>query len=213
MNCKLITTASDYSKTEMLRKSLDKYEWPYHIIVHEWNGFMGKISETYNYLMQNPDITHFFYSDSYDTIVLDTMENTIKKIKDFDCIIMSAERACYPHPEKAVLYPECESPFKYVNGGGWFCNAEVFKIAVRTNNLALLNDQVFFTDLYLNHPEYVKLDYNCEVFQTIAFCPDDNFRIWEMNDFDIVHNTVTKTYPTFFHGNGHTPMTEFYKLI
>jgi len=207
------------SKTEMLRKSLEKYNWDSVFIAHEWRGFGDKILKTYEYLKQHPEITHFFYSDSYDTIVLDTMENTLSKIKDFDCILMSAERACYPHPEKTILYPENLSPWKFVNGGGWFCNSEVFKLAVETNPLTVSTvDQVWFTDLFLDHPEYVKLDYDCEVFQTIAFCEESDFSttMRTNNPEGIpseVYNRVTKTFPTFIHGNGHTPMTKFYELI
>ena len=215
---KLITTASDISKTDMLQKSLNKYGWDYEILVHKWEGFGCKILETYKYLKNNPDIKYFFYSDSYDTIVLDTMENTLKKIKDKDCILLSAERGCYPHPEKEARYPKHDSPWHFVNGGGWFCNSEIFKMAVETNPLTTYDvDQVWFTDLFLNHPEYVKLDYDCDVFQTIAFCPESDFILTKTdylgNELGKVINSVNKTLPTFVHGNGHTPMTEYYKLI
>lgn len=57
----------------------------------------------------------------------------------------------------------------------------------------------------------IKLDYNCDVFQTIAFCPESDFNIVGFED--AVYNNITDTMPTFIHGNGHTPMTEYYKLI
>ena len=213
MKCKLITTASDISKTDMLQKSLKKYGWDYEILVHKWEGFGDKILKTYQYLKNNPDINYFFYSDSYDTIVLDTMENTLNKIKDKDCILMSAERGCYPHPEKESLYPKHDSPWHFVNGGGWFCNSEIFKKAVETNPLQSYDvDQVWFTDLFLNHPEYVNLDYECDVFQTIAFCPKSDFTI-VTDPVQFVQNMITGSQPTLIHGNGHTPMTEYYKLI
>ena len=122
---------------------------------------------------------------------------------------MSAERACYPHTEKAILYPDNSSPFKYVNGGGWFCSSKVFIKAVELHPLTHDEvDQVWFTDLFLKHPEFVELDYNCEVFQTIAFCPESDFEIGER-----VRNTIHNTYPTFIHGNGHTPLTPFLKTL
>ena len=208
MNIKLITTASDYSKTEMLRKSLAKFGWEYIILTHEWRGFGDKILKTYEYLKEHPEITHFFYSDSYDTIALQTMDYALSQIKDKDIILMSAERACYPHPEKEARYPKHDSPWHFVNGGGWFCNSDIFKMAVETNPLTHETvDQVWFTDLYLNHPEYVKLDCECKVFQSIAFSPETDFDLYRYK------NNVTKTYPTYWHGNGHTPMTELYKLI
>jgi len=205
MKCKLITTCSDITKTELLQQSLKKHGWDYHIIVHDWLGFGDKIIKTYEYLIANPDITHFFYSDAYDTISVNTMEYALSQVKDKDLILMSAERACYPHPDKATLYPECKTPFKYVNGGGWFCNAQCFIEAVNANPLTVeTNDQVWFTDLFLKYPQYVKLDSNCNVFQTIAFCSDTDFEL-----SDKILNTVTKTKPVFIHGNGHTSLDKF----
>lgn len=216
MKCKLITTCSDISKTSILQKSLKKHGWDYHIIEHHWRGFGDKILKTYDYLKANPDITHFFYSDAYDTLATDTMEVALSGIKDTTKILMSAERGCYPHPEKEARYPKHESPFHFVNGGGWFCPSDVFIKAVDSNPLDYTTvDQAWFTDLFLNHPEYVLLDYNCEVFQTIAFCPDSDFVFDDMRSegTDFVLNTVTNSKPIFIHGNGHTPLTRFLHLI
>jgi len=212
MKCKLITTASDMSKTAMLQKSLIKFGWDYHIIQHEWTGFGNKLIQTYNYLVANPDITHFFYSDSYDTIVLDTMDEALSRVKDFDCLLMSAERACYPHPHKEPFYPALKdpnNPFKFVNGGGWFANSQVFQSLYKYNVPTVETvDQVWFTDRYLSQTPLVKLDSDCNIFQTIAFCPDDNFILT-----DKVFNTITKTFPIFLHANGHTPYDKFKALI
>lgn len=206
MKCRLITTASELKRTELLQTTLKRYNWDYHIITHSWQGFGDKILKTAEYLKANRDITHFFYSDSYDTLAFDTMEVALSRITNFDCILMSGERACYPHPDKAVRYPEHNSPFKYVNGGGWFCNSEVFLKAVKDYPLTQETvDQVWFTDLFLNRPDIVKLDYNCEIFQTIAFCPEDNFGIIEGKVF----NTITKTFPIFVHANGKTNYDRF----
>jgi hypothetical protein len=209
MKCILITTASDINKTLTLQRSLKKYGWDYHIITHEWQGFGDKILKTYEYLKANPSITHFFYSDSYDSIVTKSMEEAFISIKDYDCILMSAERGCYPHPDKEKLYPKHESPFHFVNGGGWFCNAEVFKRAVQSNPLTVNTvDQVWFTNLFLNNPEYVKLDYECNTFQTVAFCPDSDFIIG-----NTIYNTITNSFPAFIHGNGHTPIDKFLTIL
>lgn len=218
MKIKLLTTCStpDLHKCEKLEISLKKHGWDYEIIQHTWKGFGDKLLETYSYLKRHPDITHFFYTDAWDTIVTKTMADTLLKIKDFDKILLSAERGCYPHPEKATLYPDSGSPFNYVNGGGWFCNASIFCALIETYPLTPeVVDQVWLTDLFLNNPDTVQLDTTCEVFQTIAFCPEDNFKIhgryWGVPTDNVVRNTLTNTYPTFLHGNGHTPMTRFYE--
>lgn len=209
MNCKFITTASDIPKCAQLKRSLEYFGWPYHFIEHEWRGFGDKVLKTYEYLKANPDITHFFYSDAWDTFALSTMEEALRKIPNKDIILFSAERACYPHGEKAVLYPETDSPWKYLNGGGWFASSELFCKMVEAVTPHFTDvDQVYFTDRFLEGTHGIVLDNNCTVFQTIAFCPD--------SDFDLKAkpiNTVTKTTPTFWHGNGHTPMPHIYKLL
>ncbi len=52
-----------------------------------------------------------------------TMEEALSRVPSMDCIFFSTEKACYPHPDKATLYPESDSPWKYINGGGWFANS------------------------------------------------------------------------------------------
>jgi len=215
---KLLTTCSqgEVNKCERLIKSLEYHGWDYHIITHHWGGFGDKILETYKYLKANPDIEFFLYTDAWDTFTTKPAHITEKELvfhKISTGILLSAERGCYPHPEKAVLYPQVDSPFKYVNGGGWFCNAKSFCELVEANPLTRETvDQVWFTDLYIKYHEtgIVKLDTDCRIFQTIAFCPEYNFIITKN---ERVINTVTGTLPSFIHGNGHTPLTQFESLI
>jgi len=209
MKCKLITTTSSLKNCYHLKRSLDYFGWDYHFIEHTWKGFGDKILETYKYLKANPDITHFFYSDAWDTMAFGTMEEALKQIPDKDVILFSAERACYPHPDKAEKYPYNMSPWHFLNGGGWFASSELFcKMVDRYPLDSVTVDQVYFTDRFLDQDSEIELDYDCKVFQTIAFCPE--------SDFDITNkpfNTVTKSFPVFWHGNGHTPMDKLTPLI
>ncbi len=208
MLCKFITTTSDLDKCFQLRRSLILNDWNYHIIEHEWKGFGGKIIETYNYLKANPDITHFFYSDAWDTVVLGTMEEALSKLPSTDIILFSAERACYPHPGKAGKYPDHDSPWKYLNGGGWFASSDLFCQMVESNMPAVdINDQAWFTDRFLDG--YITLDYNCTIFQTMAFCRETDFKYQTHRLYNRVHRTTS----LFIHGNGHTPMPKVYDLL
>lgn len=205
----LLSTTSDISKCYQLRRSLIYYGWDFHFIQHEWRGFGSKIIETYNYLKAHQDITHFFYSDAWDTFALGSMEEALSKIKDKEIILFSAERACYPHGEKAPLYPENKSPWKYLNGGGWFASSELFCKMVEAAPCEYSTvDQVYFTDRFLEGTHGIQLDYECSLFQTIAFCPDTDFEYYNR-----MLNSVTKKRPLLFHGNGHTPMQHLYDLL
>lgn len=207
-NIKFLTTTSDISKCYQLKRSLMHFGWDFHIIEHEWKGFGGKIIETYNYLKANPDITHFFYSDAWDTFVLGTMEEAIGKLASLEVIFFGTEKACYPHPEKADKYPERNSPWKYLNGGVWFAPADLFCKMVESAFPANdVNDQAWFTDRFLEG--YINLNYSCDIFQTIAFTATEEV----VADGERLLNTILGTKPIFIHGNGHTPMDQVYDLL
>jgi hypothetical protein len=203
MNTPLIlTTTSDRSRCRQLERSLILHGYGYHIIEHKWDGFLGKIHETYKYLKTCATHTHFLYTDAWDTVALRP------DVQVPDGILISAERACYPHPEKAKLYPPHDSPWKYVNGGGW-CGeiAEFVRMYESKPPTDELNDQVWLTDRFL--AGWGKLDYECEVFQTLAFNGKHDLGTLG-GQFT---NHLRGTFPFFIHGNGHTPMTEIYKLL
>jgi hypothetical protein len=206
---KVFTTTSDRSKCSQLERSLKHFNYDYHIVEHEWKGFLDKIHQAYKYLKGLEGYSHFLYTDAWDTFAL----GKIDKVPDG--LTFSAERACYPHPEKEVLYPKHDSPWHFVNGGGWCGEIKAFiEMYECCPPIDELNDQVYLTDRFL--AGWAKLDYNCEIFQTIAFCPESDFRrgklFVDIEGFEL-WNTVTKTRPCFWHGNGHTPMQHIYDLL
>lgn len=210
MRLKVITSTNDPYKCFQLEKSLKKFGYDYHIIEHPWYGFLSKIHETYKYVKTLEGYTHFLYTDAWDTIATGQLD-----FVPGDEIIISAERACYPHPELASQYPEVSSPWKYVNGGGWLCSIkrfiELYEMDPPTNEM---NDQVYLTRVYLKYKdqEWMKLDTACEAFQTIAFCEfDRDFELTE-REGKVLRNKITDSYPVFWHGNGHTPMDKLYEL-
>jgi hypothetical protein len=204
MRLKVITTTSDLSKCRQLEYSLKYWGYDYFIIQHEWTGFLDKLRHTYYYLKSLEGYTHFLYSDAWDTFALKGPES----IPEIEGLLISAERACYPHTEKAVLYPDNTSPFKYVNGGGFMGEISAFlKIYEGNPPKDEMNDQVWLTDIFLKYlgTGEISLDYGCQVFQTVAFCPEDNFKG--------AYNKVTDSFPIFWHGNGHTSIDWVYKLL
>lgn len=199
----VITTTSDRSKCFQLERSLKHFGWTYYIIEHEWGGFLDKLHYTYKYLKTVTGHTHFLYTDAWDTFALRASVDVP------DGLLIAAERACYPHPDKAGRYPEHKSPWHFVNGGG-FCGeiAAFIKLYELNPPTSELNDQVWLTDMFLRGLDWARLDYECSIFQTLGFCPE--------SDFDYsrgIRNTITNSTPAFIHGNGHTPMDNIYKLL
>jgi hypothetical protein len=201
MKLLIITTTSDRKKCYQLERSLKLHGYDYHIIEHTWTGFLDKIHYTYQYLRTLKGYTHFLYTDAWDTVA---MRPDVQVPSEG--LLISAERACYPYPKWAERYPVNDSPWRYVNGGGWCGEISAFlRMYESKPPTDEMNDQVWLTERFL--AGWGKLDYECMIFQTLGFCPVSDF----------IHspftNTVTGSHPAFIHGNGHTPMTHIYSLL
>lgn len=222
---KVITTTSELSKCYQLRRSLIHHGYDFHIIEHKWEpvGFLGKIHETYKYLKALEGYTHFLYTDAWDTFAMAGPVELADKMPDG--LLISAERACYPYPELASKYPANETPWKYVNGGGWCGEIAAFlRLYEDQPPTSEMNDQVWLTNQFLKLQDegWVRLDYECRIFQTLGFCPASDFEysLLSPSAKDIYYlypnrliNSVTGFIPVFIHGNGHTAMDEIYKLL
>jgi len=204
----ILTTTSDITKCELFEYSMKKFGYKYHIIIHPWYGYMGKLQETYNYLVAHPEVKHLCYLDTWDSVALRPPET----VPDYrDKWIFSTERASYPHPEKALLYKETPSPFKHINGGGWMGSSEIFLQMIEKNvPKDELNDQVYLTDRYLQYQNepWMFRDDQCTIFQTTGHCEFQR-------DFDMETgmNKHTGTYPIFWHNNGRGSQVETTKRL
>jgi hypothetical protein len=207
MKIKVITTTSIVSKCFELKRSLIHFGYDFHFIEHEWKGFLDKIHETYQYLKSLKGYTHFLYTDAWDTFALAPAGELNAKMPDG--LLISGERACYPYPELAIKYPVNKSAWRFVNGGGWCGEISAFiKMYEAQPPTDELNDQVYLTNQFLKGCEWIKLDYNCSIFQTLAFCSDDDFKY-----YDRILNRATLEQPIFIHGNGHTSISHVYKML
>lgn len=214
MKVKFITTTSDTAHPghQELLRSLTHFGYDAVVIEHPWRGFGDKVLQTYAYLKAHPHVEHFLYSDAWDTFALAPMEEVISKITNWDCILFSAEKACYPHGEKAELYPSCDTPWKYLNGGNWLGSSKRFiDMVERQMPDVTVNDQVYFTDMFLHFNEegFIQLNYPCHIFQTTGFEGEGDFTL----EGGRVINNITGYKPVFCHGNGRTPMEKFYELL
>ena len=209
MKCKLITTVSDpmHPGWLTLKYSLDKFGWDYEICGTEYHQFGSKMVNAYNYARRT-DCTHLFIVDAYDVIVLGTMEEALDKIPDKDVVLFNAEKNAWPYEQWAMLYHECESSFRYLNGGMAFVEVSRFCRMFEGNPISHTdNDQVCLAKTFLTRgKEYnMKLDTGCEVFQTL--CGTN----WE--EFDGLVNKETGSRPILWHGNGRAPMDKIIEVI
>lgn len=208
----IVVTTCDNINNERylkLKASLERFGYDFECIFHPFTfgtqlNVIRKWAENYT-----GDATHMLYTDAFDTLALGGPDEVASKMPGCKMLI-SAEKNCYPHPERADRYPYCKSPWRFVNGGGWIAEIEYFKYLCGKENLnSGSHDQVWLMDAYLNNQEDIKLDTNCEIFQTIAFSYKEEWSQQERRFVNVALNTI----PVFFHGNGHTEMDWVYKIL
>ena len=207
----VVTTCDNPNNQNHLKllDSLKRFGYEYECVIHPFTfGTQLNVIRTWaeNY---KGDSTHMLYTDAFDTLALAGPDEVMSKMPKCKMLI-SAEKNCYPHPERAGEYPETASPWKYVNGGGWIAEIEYFKYLCGKEGLnSGSHDQVWLMEAYLKNMGEIKLDIECDIFQTIAFSNEDE---WFKEDCRFF-NIGTKTRPVFFHGNGHTEMDWVYKIL
>jgi len=212
MKCKLITTVSDprHPGWLKLKYSLDKFGWDYAICGTEYHQFGSKMVNAYNYAKKT-DCTHLFIVDAYDVVVLGTMSEAVRNLP-MDAIVFNAERNAWPYEQWFLLYPECKSSFKYLNGGMSFVSVYRFLNMFGDNPILHTdNDQVVLAKTFLlKRDEYnMRLDTNCDTFQTLCGTDWGDFRIQDGKVF----NRETGSFPLLIHGNGKHPMDKIIDLL
>lgn len=216
MKVKLIAFSNNlhHPGLKQLERSLQHFDWDYEIITGVYEAYGSKQIAYYNYAKTTP-CTHLFAIDAHDTFVLGTMDEAIKRIvtnyNEYG-IIFNAERACWPYEQWSMLYPELQSPWKYLNGGCQFFSVDAYCRMFEAHPIKHEdNDQVELAKLYLTkaHLYSLQLDNKCGVFQSISHCNEGDFCI----ENGRIKNNHTNTQPVIFHGNGQTNMQKIYELL
>jgi len=155
--------------------------------------------------------SHVLFVDAYDVIFVENLNSIFSKYSEMNHpLILSTEKNCFPDIEKAHLYPSCDSPYRFVNGGGWMGETQYILDVFQKMELEKFpdnaNDQTFWTDLFLSEPSSARLDTNCSIFQSLFEADDDlEYRVAEESKY--VVNKLTHTRPSILHGNGGVNMT------
>lgn len=214
MKTKVITVATNHTpELKRLQDSCTKNNINLEILGmnNSWLGFGSKIIWLKEYLQTLKNYTHFIFVDAYDVIFLDSLKNIELIYTDLykDAIVFSTEKACWPDANLSLSYPNTTSEWKYLNSGSYMSPIKKFLETIDKYPIKFSDDdQRYFTNIFLNDSTIV-LDYNCELFQSVAFEADDDFTLSPHNVF----NNKTKSFPAIIHANGKTDLTKFYKLL
>lgn len=199
--------------TEYFLKSCETVGMPVH---NAWagGGFRGH-AETLRMLYQGVhDIlyqgyTHVIYADAADSVFFENFTPP-------DKFIYQAEKACYPHTYMAEKYLDKQTPWCYLNAGGWCAPVELAIEFFERFGLTQYNGEIngqheqmlaYFQALEAGFP--IELDQQCKIFQSVAFEEPGEFGVKDNQ----IYNLTTETKPKVFHGNGRTSMDWVYDLI
>ena len=215
MRAKLIAMATDRNKPGLhqLERSLKHFGWDYEIIGGRYVAYGSKQIAAYEYAKKS-DCTHLFIVDAYDVFVLGTMTDALNRIPDKDIVLFNAESQVWPYSEWKSEYPITGSKWNYLNGGAAFVAVDRFCRLFEENPISHTdNDQVNLARIFLDKRDRynMKLDTNCDVFQSIAFEDPDDF-YYDHSDKKLT-NLKTSTQPIVIHGNGGTDMSMVYNLL
>lgn len=101
----------------------------------------------------------FFYS--YDVVVNDGPDKILAKFKEFNSrLVFGAEAYCWPDSSLSDSYPKvAENEKRYLNSGGFIGYAsDIYEIITRDQIKDEDDDQLFYTNIFLNKPTQVIFD-------------------------------------------------------
>lgn len=191
-----------------LKRSLWRHGWDFVEITKPFRGLGMKISELAAYLRESGE-ERFIMQDAYDTYCLLPPSEFPWHYADFRGVVVSGEKACYPHPEKSHHFT-ASSPWRYPNSGQIYGYSKtLIELADRYPFPDEENDQIWYTDRAIAGE--VLVDEECNLFQSIAFEVPGDFSYF-IHDTHKLRNNLTGTFPLFAHGNGKTDMSRIYQL-
>lgn len=166
----------------------------------------GVVPNVEQWCRENVDnYDYVIHIDGWDSVVLGTNEELIRKFPADIKYFGSAEKGIFPDSSLEPLYPQTPHAWRFVNGGHYAWNVKFFVELCNRNPPKGHNDQLWMSKFYLDEKsEQITLDYNCEIFQSCAFEAPDEYAI--TRDHRLL-NRKTGSLPIFLHFNGRTEMS------
>lgn len=154
---------------------------------------------------EDPSVILMFV-DSYDVIFTAGAKEILKKFYKFNTnVLFSAEGFCWPDQSLASSYPTAKGN-RFLNSGGIIGYApQIYEIVSSTELEDEADDQLFYTNIYLNEDLRkkwgIKLDHRAEIFQNLNGAVGD-VELLGLDSEPYLHNSAFGTVPLVIHGNG-----------
>lgn len=187
--------------------------------VHKGVGFKPKLTLVAAAVAALPDGDVVLFVDGYDTLLLARHpEQLLQAYNDAlsvygapaGSVLFAAERNCWPDADVAASYPLCHafpgSPYRFLNSGGYIGSVSALKrMLVGLDTLpSAVDDQRFFTHLYLSGTAGIVLDTGSLVFFCLAFGTQDAQQDEVVDGVCVWRNSATNSTPLVWHGNGYS---------
>ncbi len=132
--------------------------------------------------------------DGWDTTFWGTRDELEKKIDA--PLIFPAERVCWPAPAKPEDFPECDTPWRFINGGGVAGDAQELLRFLPFNQTTAAEDQYYSIKTFLSGVGV--RDSRCRLWHNLMGGVPEELIAHK----DRWRNTITGEMPCFIHGSG-----------
>jgi GR25 family glycosyltransferase involved in LPS biosynthesis len=177
--------------------------------VNMLKGFLSRFSDDDNRLV--------LFTDSYDVVFCNSPHQILRKWKEISVatgckIVFSAEATLWPNNnENESDFPDVNSPFKYLNSGGFMGKICDLKEMTQDEILDSEDDQYYFQRKYTSSKNgTIIIDYMSHLFQTLSTHHEN---IIVDHDFCNVINKKYGTSPCVIHGNGGIDIKHFFNSL
>lgn len=204
---KVLTVTNMPERCDKLVASLKTFGWDYEVIVGPWKGFGSKMHGIYSYLMDNPDVKDFIFTDGFDTLAIRNADEFVPLYPNY----VSAEKNYYTGDDNYVDLVDKfsgDTKFIYPNAGQFYMQRDFFIQMFESDPLPEDGqDQGWLINQCVKYG--IPLDTHCLSFQTIYQTRRVEF---DLIDGKLV-NMNTKSFPFFIHGNGQSAIGDYYSMF
>jgi len=172
----------------------------------KWEGLEAKVTLLREGLSGLPDDALIFFLDGYDSFLNRSLEQLASVFETFKHpLIFSAEKNPFPDPSYATRSPRTQSRWKYLNSGGFMGRAGHLRSLLSAHSFSIVpsefrgNDQSYWNEVFLQSPGSIKLDTECQIFQTLSYTSFSSEVAFNGKEW---RNLVTGTVPFQIHFNG-----------
>ena len=135
-------------------------------------NFGVKLREVYDFINNtslNPEDIVLF-SDAYDVYYSGDKATILKRYAEFKSpIVFGAERFCWPDANRVYPPENLQHYFPYLNSGLFIGSVDALRKCMKNYKYDdKEDDQRFWTNQYMNHPELIKLDHKNHIFLNCA---------------------------------------------